>query len=614
MCGIAFLYAPTLEVGERERRITEALARLTHRGPDAAGVQAVDDALLGHRRLSVVDLAGSPQPCADSSGRYHLTYNGEIYNYREQRERLRSHWAFTSEGDTEVLLATLIVDGVAGLERLEGMWGFALWDTSERRLLLCRDRLGKKPLFYLPLDDGGFACASELPALRALAAEPWQEDIDSTADFLRFGFQLPGYTAYTGVYEVLPGHYLEWTPGGPVRQQPFWSLPAGPELSDPVDAAASLREAMTESVSSRLVADVEVGAFLSGGVDSSLVCALAGERRGAPLQTFTIGFNDTAFDERTHARKVADYLGTRHHETTLGAWSQDELERLVLAHVGQPFADASLLPTALVSRVAAERVKVALSGDGADELFSGYQRYQARTVLRWYTRLPGPLRQTVESGIRLLPEPVAHHSRSILKKAHLFLDIAARHEAERQYVAPYIFAPTDLRTIAPELDGRGHSPPSVPESTTPDDLQQMMRADALVYLPQDILVKVDRAAMAHGLETRAPFLDSRVVSLALRMPRRWHRRGMRGKRMLHAAFRDHLPAGIWGRRKQGFGVPIHSWFRGHLGEALQQMLGESDGTLRRVPVERLLNEHVAGRRDHAQRLWNVYVYLLWKAG
>lgn len=612
MCGIAFLAQPTLDHARLIEHMTACLNRQRHRGPDESGMQAGDGWIIGHRRLSIIDLAASHQPMCDPSSRFWLSFNGEIYNFRQLREQLASAWSFETSGDTEVLLAGLVRHGQHFIGRLEGMWSFALWDSHAGRLLLSRDRMGKKPLYYRPT-AGGIACSSELPALKLLSPGDWREDLDSSADYLRYGYQLPGHTAFAGISEVLPGHTLAWQADGRLEQAQYWRLNPGTRASSHGQAVEQLREALTDAVSTRLVADVEVGAFLSGGVDSSLVAGIVRRRLNRPLKTFTVGFEDPAYDERGFAQLAAEAFATEHHADVMGDWDEQELERLVFEHVGQPFADSSLLPTMLVSRVAARHVKVALSGDGGDELFSGYQRYQARQLLRWYTRLPRCLRANTSRLVRLFPEPTAHHSRSLIKKAHLFLDVASRIEAETPYFAPWMFTPSSYHAIAPELAGRGHEPPGIPETTMPDDIHRMMSADALIYLPQDILVKVDRASMAHSLEVRAPFLDRRVVELAFSLPRSWHRRGFSGKRMLHDAFGGLLPPTIWRRRKQGFGVPIHQWFRGELGDKLRALLEESPHPLASQGVLDLLDQHRLGQRDHGHRLWLIYVYLLWRS-
>jgi asparagine synthase (glutamine-hydrolysing) len=613
MCGIAFLHDPRGGPDAAGRRMADCLAAMRHRGPDDGRLVATGGAVLGHRRLSIIDLAGSPQPMPDPSGRYTLAYNGEIYNYAEVRQNLEPRWTFTSHGDTEVMLAGLILEGADFLDRLEGMWAFALWDAHDRSLLLGRDRMGKKPLFVVPLPANGLACASEIPALRRLTDMAWHEDADTVADVLRYGYPMPGHTAWREVTEILPGHVGRWRPGTPLAQQAWWSLRVRAFGAAPAAARDALREAMIAAVRRRMVADVEVGAFLSGGIDSTLVCSIIRNELHLPLKSFTIGFAEAAFDERRFARIAADALGTDHYEEVLTGWDEGELERLLLEHVGQPFADSSLLPTALVSQVAARHVKVALSGDGGDELFSGYQRYQARNILRWYSRLPAGLRHLAERAVRALPEPTAHHSRSVLKKAHLFLDIVGRQQAETPYFAPLLLAPAQLRQLAPDLVARGHTPPGIPPQTEPDDIARMMLADALIYLPQDILVKVDRASMAHSLETRAPFLDREVVELAFALPRHWHRRGVHGKRLLRETFGNLLPASLWRRRKQGFGVPIHAWFRGPLGDRLLTLARQdTTGPLRPAAIAALLAEHRHGKRDHGHRLWVLYTYLLWK--
>ncbi|WPL18302.1 Asparagine synthetase [glutamine-hydrolyzing] 1 [Thiorhodovibrio winogradskyi] len=606
MCGLAFCYQDGASNTDLRERMRKAMARLAHRGPDGQGLYSGQAWAIGHRRLSIIDLAGSPQPMWDAQHRYLLSFNGEIYNYRALRQTLTAQWVFTTEGDTEVLLAGLVLEGERFLQRLEGMWAFALWDTQTETLLLSRDRMGKKPLYYFQ-QPGCFACASELPALRELALSPWSEDLDATADYFRYGFCLPGYTAWQGVYEVLPGHWLRWQPDSPIKHHAYWQLPT-PGPDSPIVHDDDLRQVLTDAVARRLVADVEVGAFLSGGIDSSLVCALAQQQMVRPLKTYTIGFTEAAFDESAYAAQVAAHLGTHHHCELFQDWDATLLENLLRNHVGQPFADASLLPTTLVSQVAAREVKVALSGDGADELFGGYQRYQARLILRWYSRLPSGLRKLAEGAIRSLPEPTAHHSRSLIKKAHLFMDIAQRQHAEKPYIAPLMF-PQEYAQLFPDLVGRGHCPHGLPEQTDLDDLQQMLTSDALIYLPQDILVKVDRASMAASLEVRAPFLDHKVVELAFARNASQHLKLGKGKRWLRRVFYNHLPTTTWQRRKQGFGVPVHQWFRSGMGEQLEANLTGNNGRIKVVCAQHLLSEHRHGLRDNSRQLWAISLYL-----
>lgn len=612
MCGLAFLYSERLASEALQQRMSLALDLLRHRGPNGSGSWAEAGTVIGHRRLSIIDIAGSRQPMADPSGRYVLSYNGEIYNFRDLRRTLSAHWQFTTAGDTEVLLAGLIVQGKAAfLPQLEGMWAFALWDTKETRLILGRDRVGKKPLYYFARGDE-FGCASELPALRSLDTRSWEEDEDSSADYLRFGYYLPGFTAYKDRFEVLPGHVLTWRPGHKPQQCAYWRLEHRSFSGGHEKARELLRSTLISAVERRLVSDVEVGAFLSGGVDSSLIVAILAKELRHETKTFTIGFAQESYDERRFARAIAEHCQSEHHEEQLDTWNQDLLTKLVMEHIGQPFADSSILPTALVSQLASRHVKVVMSGDGSDEIFSGYQRYQARVLLRWYTRLPLSLRKRAEMLIRRLPEPMVHHSRSLLKKAHLFYDIVQRQRSERPYFAPVLYADSDFLHLAPALHGRGQKPPGIPDEVRENDLLEMMFADTLVYLPQDILLKVDRATMAYSVEARSPFLDKTVVELAFSLPMAWHRRGLRGKRLLADSFSGLLPSFIWKRRKQGFAVPVHQWFRGWLAIELRELLERCESPLNKSYVESMLAAHDRGTRDHGYRLWSIYIYLLWR--
>jgi asparagine synthase (glutamine-hydrolysing) len=436
--------------------------------------------------------------------------------------------------------------------------------------------------------------------------------LDSTSDYLRYGFYLPGTTAFAEVREVLPGHWLRWSADGGTQVGSFWRLGAGGFPGTRVHAQELVRERLRAAVERRLVADVEVGSFLSGGVDSSLVVGLTTQLRPDPPKTFTIGFKDESFDERPFARSVAVRFGTDHYEEELD-WEEDRLRDLILHHVGQPFADASILATAMVSQLAGRHVKVALSGDGGDELFSGYQRYLGRTLLRWYTRLPPPLRKVAERGLGSLPEPMAHHSRSLLKKARLFLDLVRRSDQETPYVAPLMYDGDTFQALCPDICGRGHAPPKLLGASVPENILGMMLSDALVYLPQDILLKVDRASMAHSLEVRAPFLDTGVVELAFSLPLHWHRPFLSGKHMLKEGFKDLLPRSVWRRRKQGFAVPVHQWFRGKLGHELEVLLRSVQSPLDRGVVAGMLDSHRQGVRDHGLRLWQIFVYLFWNA-
>ena len=508
-------------------------------------------------------------------------------------------------------MAGLINYGPDFLKRAEGMWAFALWDKQEKILMLGRDRMGKKPLYYSQTSRG-IACASELNSLSSLIGEKHQEDLDSTADYFRYGYYLPGFTAYKNVFEVLPGHVYTWSPGKPVNRYQYWEVPFTEYRGSKEDAKHELRTRFVDAVKKRMVADVEVGAFLSGGIDSSLVVSVLSKICDIHPKTFTIGFDDASYDERDFANLVAKDCNTSHYEKCVNVDDAPALRSLLINHVGQPFFDSSVLPTAFVSELASEHVKVVLSGDGGDELFSGYQRYMARNILRWYSRVPNPLRKGIEKIIRKLPEPMAHHSRSVLKKAHLFLDVVDRQTSETPYIAPVMYSDDNFRLFAPDLIDKGHQPPNLGKVENADDIYKMMYADALIYLPQDILLKVDRASMASSIEARAPFLDSSVINLAFSLPLNWHRNFGVGKSFLKYTFKDLLPKDIWNRRKQGFAVPVHRWFRESMGDELLEMIEKSSVCLNKAFIYDLLKQHKSGSRDHGYRLWAIYAYLLWK--
>lgn len=613
MCGIAFLRAPAVSSGERRERMGAALQRLKHRGPDESGCFVGDDFVAGHTRLAIIDLDGGHQPMRDPGGRWVLVFNGEIYNYRELRTRLSRRWDFRDDSDTEVLLAGLVTEGARFIERLDGMWAFVLHDVTSGDVLLSRDRFGKKPLYYRR-HGAIFACASELPALEVLTPDvAATEDAAGVADYFRYGYALPGTTCVAGVREVLPAHTLRLCADGSIVQERYWAPSVEPWTGSFEGAAERVRELLTQGVRRRqLASDVEVGAFLSGGVDSTTVCALAQESGFGRLRTFTAGFAEPTYDERAPAARAAAELGTLHTaeeiKPDIAATLATELPR----RMGQPFGDSSLVPSALVASVAARHVKVVLTGDGADEIFGGYARYAGRLLRQRYHRLPASLRSIVERGVLATPEPYAHHSGSFLKRAHLFVRLAR--EDRDAYIGPSAIRKEMLAQLVPGL-GVGNSMPDPPWPDDPDELRHMLLMDCLVYLPQDILQKVDRATMMSSLEARSPFLDKALFEFVIRLPWQWHFSGLRGKRLLQAAMRGRAPDFIWDRRKQGFASPVSHWLRNWLGDDLLALTGSGDtGVVDAAGLRTLLREHRAGRADHSQPLWLAYAYLRWRAG
>lgn len=585
---------------------------MQHRGPDASSMITGNNWAIGHRRLSILDLEHSHQPMQSPDSNIVLSFNGEIYNFESLRDDLSAHWQFQTSGDTEVLLAGLIHYGPSFLKRLRGMWALVLWNSESGNLLLARDRIGKKPLYYT-YREHEFSCASELPTLLTLIADKPTEDLDSTADYFNHGLYMPGKTAFTGINEILPGHYATWDPSKGLTQEPYWSLNIGPYYKSHSAAVEDLRNTMITAIERRLVSDVEVGLLLSGGIDSSLIAAVLNKDFGRHPKSFTVGFNSHAYDERNDAKRVALDNETDHYEKLFPEFDPGQLNNLVSSVVGQPFGDASLLPTSCAYSLAGEHVKVVLSGDGADELFSGYQRYQARLLVNYYLSLPASLRKIAEKALSLFDEPLGHHSSSLVKKAKLFVRYARQTNFEQSYVAPAILSRNDLIRIAPDLSGRGTklAPSFEPRNT--DDVLGMMAQDALVYLPQDILTKVDRASMAHSVESRCPFLDADLVDLAFRLPRHWNRRGLKGKRLIRDTFPDYLPSKTWGKRKQGFSVPLSEWFNEDLGDELLSLVKDNKNSGLSAPnIEVMLAKHRARNTDYSMSLWTIYSYLQWK--
>jgi asparagine synthase (glutamine-hydrolysing) len=618
MCGIVGLSSPRPLGPERTTALAAMCDRLAHRGPDDAGTWITPDrrVALGHRRLAIIDLSpAGHQPMQSADGRFTIAFNGEIYNYREIADELRRAGVrLVSSSDTEVVLAAWARWGEQALARVDGMFAFALHDADAGTLTLARDRVGEKPLFYRHA-DGALVFASELKALLKDARVPARLDIDSLDEYLAYGYVSGARTMVEGVHKLPPGHRLVQRLGdGRVDVAPYWTLPESPPPAD-ADLEATLdrlETLMLESVRLRLTAsDVPVGILLSGGLDSSLVTAVAARVSDVPVRTFSVTFpGHGVYDESAHARLVAAHVGARHTELALEPATVDLLPELARIY-DDPIADSSMVPTYLVSQLIRREATVALGGDGGDELFGGYPHYQwlawQQTLRRW---LPGPARAAAARGAARLP--LGTRGRN-----HL-IGMAGSASWALAHVNIYFDHRTRSRLLASDAAAR-RAGPHEPErrkaavAAAGTLLQRATRTDFLTYLPDDLLVKVDRASMAHALEVRCPWLDHRVVEFAFRdVPDRFKVHGDRRKILLQAMAGRLLPRQFDTARKQGFSLPLHAWFGGPWGRFLREVLAEADTSLFRRPV---IDELLAGQargRPNMQRLYALAFFELWR--
>jgi asparagine synthase (glutamine-hydrolysing) len=588
---------------------------LHHRGPDSSGAFVEGNVGLAARRLSIIDLARGDQPLGNEDGRIQVVQNGEIYNHAELRTRLeRAGHRFATHCDTEVLAHLYEERGPAFVEELRGMFAIALWDRLEQRLVLARDRFGIKPLYYR-LARGRLSFASELKALPAVPGFSHEVDFDALEAYLAFNSIPAPLTIFSEVRKLPPGHLLLWQSGEPTlrryaRPRP---VPADRERAEDASVLADeLRERLRDSVRAHLVSDVPVGVLLSGGIDSSALAALAARESSYRVSTFSIGFEERSYNELEQARTVARQYGTDHHELVVRPDAVELLPRLAEAF-DEPFADSSALPTYLVSQLAAGTVKVALSGEGGDELFGGYYTYVADNLAPRVGRVAAALRPLVEA----LPSSSAKVSFDY--KAKRFARAAHLPPLERHHGWKEIFS-ADAR--AELLDGRRSEldPLDVyraryAETEGADELARLQDVDIGIYLADDLLTKTDRASMAHSLEARVPFCDQLVAELALSLPRRLKVRGLSKKRLLRQAVATLLPGGIARAPKRGFSIPAAAWLRGDLEPFAREMLSpdrmRAQGFFDPAAVTRLLDAHVARREDLSRQLWGLLMFSLW---
>jgi asparagine synthase (glutamine-hydrolysing) len=626
MCGIAGIVSePGANLEPRVRLMTEAMR---HRGPDDWGVWSDEVCALGHRRLAIIDLsAAGRNPLSNEASNVWITFNGEIYNFQQLKHELeQAGHQFRSRTDTEVIVHAYEQWGADCLSRLRGMFAFAIWDAARRRLFVARDRTGKKPLFYTQAGDS-FMFASELQGLLAAPQVPRRVNLAALDAYLSWGYVPAPHTAFKDVFKLPPAHYLmlDLSAGRSVLNvERYWSLDYEPKARlSREDASEALREKLTEAVRLRMISDVPLGAFLSGGIDSSIVVGLMAGLSARPVKTFSIGFEEAVYNELPHAERVAKRWGTDHHEFIVKPDAVAVLPKLV-RHFGEPYADASALPTFYLSQVTRSHVTVALNGDGSDESFAGYDRYFANRLAERTQRLPG-FAALARAAARMLPD--GRDVKNPAQRAKRFLTAATRPMSERygEWVSSstghfnealkHSLYSGDMRALLGKERPSAWMESLFAEARCRGAVDAAMAVDVAAYLPNDLLVKVDITSMANSLEARSPFLDHEVMEFAARLPEDLKLRGRQSKYILKHAFADLLPPENVNRPKMGFGVPVADWFRGSLREFLEDTLlsrrAADRGYFEPETIRRLIGEHVERRANHGFQLWNLLMLELW---
>ena len=625
MCGISGIHC----WGERQLNLGQLIKtmsdELRHRGPESDGYFVQSSVALGHRRLKIIDLSTGDQPIFNEDGSIAVVFNGEIYNYQDLRKDLETKGHhFVTSSDTESIVHAYEEYGLDCLSRLEGIFAFALWDSHHERLLLAVDRLGIKPLVYFQ-DADWLAFASELPGLLACPEVPNQLNQQALANFFELGYIPSPFTIYKGIYKLLPGHYLV-SDKGQIRVQRYWNLL---DRLDPVtdftEARDRLRTLLTNAIRSQLIADVPLGAFLSGGIDSSIVVGLMARHMSEPVKTFSIGFVDQPIlDETAYAQVVADFNATDHHTFRLSY--RDILDAIpnALSSLGEPFADYSFLPTYLVSRETRHHVTVALSGDGGDELFAGYAKYRGEVYQQYYFAFPSVLREKIlHPIIESLPVGRANRFTEIARQARRFIEGVSEDPVSRHIGWMRIVQP-EIRQSILGLNNNGSD--FVLEAVTDlyqrssvcwkeDGINRMLFTDLMFELPFDMLTKVDLASMQHALEVRVPFLDHHLVEFAFNLPGYFKLKGTRGKHILKEACADLLPPGLEGRRKQGFDLPVGEWFKKEMKEVFHEVVLSGDENtpwLDRNTIRHVYDNHCQGRADYSKLLWSLFAFKWWR--
>lgn len=621
MCGICGVFAFQPDVPVDVSVLKQMNDSIRHRGPDDEGYYQDTQASLAMRRLSIIDLQTGQQPISNETGDIWVVYNGEIYNFKEVRAKLEQHGhKFKTQTDTEVIVHAYEEYGDECVKYLNGMFSIALWDTRKRRFFLARDRVGIKPLYYWAGQDK-LVFASELKALILHPETPRQINIEALDIFLTLEYVPAPHTIYENIFKLLPGHTLT-IENGSVQIRQYWDVPYQPVSESEAECAEALSSLINEAVKIRLMSDVPLGAFLSGGIDSSTIVGYMSQNMSEPVQTFSIGFEDDTYDEVPYANAVAKHFGTNHHVEILRPDIASLVEQLV-PHHDEPFADTSIIPTYLVSKLARQKVTVVLSGDGGDELFAGYDTYIAEKFDRYYGRLPGILRQQVLPRFAswLPPQPAKKGLINKVKRMveggalnsslqhtrwMMFLNAAEKNELYR----------SDLQATLKDNLTENYLGGYFQKASLFDNLAQQQYVDIKSYLADDILTKVDRMSMATSIETRVPLLDYHIIEFAMNLPPHMKLNGSRTKSILRNAVKRLIPDLVLEKPKQGFSIPMKHWLRTSLKSMMLDLLSKDSlhhhGYFDHRVVSSWIQEHLDGRVNHSHRLWSLMVFEMWR--
>ncbi len=619
MCGIAGFVSPDNEVlfEERERLLDKMCKIITHRGPDEQGMAVRGRAALGMRRLSIIDVKTGQQPIFNEDENLAIVFNGEIYNYRELKADLeKKGYRFKTNSDTETILLAYQEYGSEAVKKLRGMFAFAIWNFREETLFLARDRIGKKPLFYSIAADGAFVFGSELKSLRLYPHIDLTIDPVAVNAYLTFGYIPESLCIYRSVKKVEPGTTLTFRNGN-ISESTYWDIeyPTVEPARSEADYIEELREKLLDAVRCRLISEVPLGAFLSGGIDSSTVVGLMSKLSSEPVKTFSIGFNEDSFNELKYARMAAKHFGTDHHEFIVTPHLVDIVDELVW-HFDEPFADPSALPTYMVSKMAREHVTVVLSGDGGDELFAGYTRYLVDKNRNIFNSLPTIARTVLAQISKRLPHSALGKNyiyNISLTQLDRYIDALTQFNLPQRKELLTSEFHSHLQDSSFESENLFREVAGIPSNEDP--LVRLLYLDSKTYLPGDILTKVDRMTMANSLEARSPLLDQDVMDFAATVPSHLKLKGSETKYILKKTMEDIIPTDILYREKQGFGVPIEEWINNELSSRIRETLLSSNsisrGYFNKTYIETIYTEHGAGRRDNSHKLWALFMFELW---